>query len=87
MSIKDVAIKADAEFQERHRMSERRAVPVRLDQELWSRLDRLALELGWSRNKLLAELLDEASTDLSAILSRDESGNLDRNRFEYFLGD
>lgn len=87
MSISDVKVKAEAEDYERHRAQNRRAASIRLDPEVWARLDRLALELGWSRNRLVAELMDEASTDLAAVLSRDESGTLDADHFEYLLGD
>ena len=87
MAIGDIRTKAEAEYYERHRAHARRAVPIRLDEEVWSRLDRIALDLGWSRNKLIAELVDAASTDLAAVMARDESGQLDRERFEYLVGD
>lgn len=83
MGIKDLTTKADAEYAERHRAANRRASPVRLDEEVWARLDRLALELGWSRNRLLTELIDEASFDLAVELSRTD-GQLDPDQLAYY---
>lgn len=87
MSIGDVKVKAESEHYERHRAKNRQAASIRLDPEVWARLDRLSLELGWSRNRLVAELMDEASTDLAAVLARGDSDTLDPDHFEYLMGD
>ena len=88
MAIADLKHKAEAEYYERHRAQSRRASPVRLDEEVWARLDRLAIEVGWSRNKLIAELMDTASEEFAAELARDdETRELDEDRFWYLVGD
>lgn len=87
MGISDVTVKAEAEHYERHRAQNRRAASIRLDPEVWARLDRLALDLGWSRNRLVAELMDEASAELAAVMARGDSGVWDADQFRYLLGE
>lgn len=86
MALGDVLATAEGERAEAQRMEQCRPSQIRLPEDLWSRLDVIAEELGWSRNRLMLELLEEASCDLAALMARDEAGRLDPDRFGYLTG-
>lgn len=83
MPISEVYDKAAHELHNATVVHTYRASPLRLPEELWTRLDRISEELGWSRQRLLYELIDEASFDLAALMAKNSAGQIDPDRLSY----
>lgn len=85
MAVADVLIEAESEKAQAQAVYRR--APLALPDDLWCRLDILSSELGWSRNRLLVRLIDEASYELAALMSRDKDGQMDVDRLCELVGD
>ncbi len=87
MALGDVVNEVHAERYQARRTADYLPGPIRLPAEVWDRLDRLAVEFGWSRNRVMVELLDNGTLDIAAMYCRDDSGNLDAECFQRLAGE